>query len=123
MPIAAELRRKLYNTRAWADARARVLARAERRCECTGGCGKAHGGVRCPERHLARGTGDGLTHRARVILTVAHLDHNSGELVTDDRLAALCQGCHLRYDQEQHLASRTTNQMRTAELAGQGRLL
>jgi len=34
-----------------------------------------------------------------VVLTVAHLDHDeSNPDVKDDRLAALCQYCHLNYD-------------------------
>lgn len=35
----------------------------------------------------------------RVVLTVAHLDHDeSNHDVKLDRLKALCQACHLRYD-------------------------
>ena len=35
----------------------------------------------------------------RVVLTIAHLDHDeNNHNVTDDRLAALCQYCHLKYD-------------------------
>jgi len=34
-----------------------------------------------------------------IVLTIAHLDHNPENWeVQDDRLAALCQYCHLRYD-------------------------
>lgn len=34
-----------------------------------------------------------------VVLTVAHLDHDeTNHDVSDDRLAALCQYCHLNYD-------------------------
>ena len=37
--------------------------------------------------------------QVKVILTIAHLDHDeTNHEVTDDRLAALCQLCHLRYD-------------------------
>ena len=37
--------------------------------------------------------------KVRVILTIAHLDHDeTNESVTDDRLKAMCQLCHLRYD-------------------------
>jgi hypothetical protein len=37
--------------------------------------------------------------KIKVILTIAHLDHDeTNHAVTDDRLAALCQLCHLRYD-------------------------
>lgn len=35
----------------------------------------------------------------RVILTVAHLDHDeTNQNVKDDRLMAMCQYCHLNYD-------------------------
>jgi len=35
----------------------------------------------------------------KVVLTVAHLDHDeTNHQVTDDRLKAMCQLCHLRYD-------------------------
>lgn len=34
-----------------------------------------------------------------VVLTIAHLDHDeTNHDVTDERLAALCQVCHLNYD-------------------------
>lgn len=38
---------------------------------------------------------------SKVILTVAHLDHQP-ENCADDNLKALCQRCHLRYDAEHH---------------------
>lgn len=35
----------------------------------------------------------------KIILTIAHLDHDEeNQNVQDDRLAALCQKCHLIYD-------------------------
>ncbi|GAF86137.1 unnamed protein product, partial [marine sediment metagenome] len=35
----------------------------------------------------------------KVVLTIAHLDHDEeNHNVTDDRLKAACQLCHLRYD-------------------------
>jgi hypothetical protein len=35
----------------------------------------------------------------KIVLTVAHLDHDEeNHNVQDDRLAALCQRCHLKYD-------------------------
>lgn len=40
---------------------------------------------------------------SRVVLTIAHLDHDKDNHgVTDDRLAALCQACHLGHDRERH---------------------
>ena len=39
-----------------------------------------------------------------VVLTTAHLDHDSdNHEVTDDRLAYLCQACHLGYDRWRHI--------------------
>lgn len=43
----------------------------------------------------------------KVVLTIAHLDHDSeNHDVLDDRLAALCQACHLRYDLQRHITKR-----------------
>ncbi len=43
----------------------------------------------------------------KVVLTIAHLDHDAeNHEVSDDRLAALCQACHLQYDQHRHVAKR-----------------
>jgi len=39
----------------------------------------------------------------KVVLTVAHLDHDTANN-TDENLAALCQKCHLTYDAKQHAA-------------------
>ena len=37
--------------------------------------------------------------KVKVVLTIAHLDHDETNIdVKDDRLKALCQICHLRYD-------------------------
>jgi hypothetical protein len=42
---------------------------------------------------------DGIVKTVKVILTIAHLDHDEeNENISDDRLKALCQLCHLRYD-------------------------
>ena len=41
----------------------------------------------------------GKINARRVVLTVAHLDHDEiNHEVSDDRLKALCQVCHIRYD-------------------------
>lgn len=40
--------------------------------------------------------------KVKVILTIAHLDHDeTNHEVTDDRLMAMCQLCHLRYDSKE----------------------
>jgi hypothetical protein len=42
-----------------------------------------------------------------VVLTIAHLDHDKeNHQVTDDRLRALCQRCHLDYDRSRHITNR-----------------
>lgn len=57
---------------------------------------------------------------SRVVLTVAHLDHDTGpEDVRPDNLAALCQACHLGYDRPRHLARQAENRrarMATADM-------
>ena len=50
----------------------------------------------------------------RIVLTVAHLDHIP-EHCNLDNLRALCQRCHLRYDQGHHAATaRATRRARRA---------
>jgi 5-methylcytosine-specific restriction endonuclease McrA len=39
-----------------------------------------------------------------VVLTIAHLDHQP-ENCAPENLRAWCQRCHLRYDQQQHIAN------------------
>jgi hypothetical protein len=42
-----------------------------------------------------------------VVLTIAHLDHDKHNWeVSDERLRALCQACHLALDLEHHLHRR-----------------
>jgi len=46
----------------------------------------------------------------KVILTIAHLDHDEeNHNVKDERLAALCQKCHLNYDKEEKAKRREVN--------------
>lgn len=43
----------------------------------------------------------------KIILTIAHLDHDKhNHDVSLDRLKALCQRCHLRYDLAHHVRNR-----------------
>lgn len=47
----------------------------------------------------------------KVVLTIAHLDHDEeNHNVTDDRLKAMCQLCHLRYDSEEKKRRRNLTQ-------------
>ena len=61
----------------------------------------------------------------RVVLTVAHLDHDTANRARGN-LAALCQRCHLRHDQDQHVANAAETRQRKREEAvaasGQQRL-
>lgn len=70
------------------EIRPRILERAGNRCEF---CGAEN-----YKPHPVTGS--------RVVLTIAHLDHDEENWdVEDDRLAALCQRCHLRYDHRKHI--------------------
>ena len=70
-----------------------------------------------------------LTHTetgSKVILTVAHLDHNPAN-IADDNLAALCQKCYNSYDgtkfagNRKHNALRDTGQLRLKYAKGSER--
>jgi len=98
------------------EIRPRILARAKHMCE------------RCGVRNRVRGfrTDSGIfveinneTDNAsailrgkkviKVILTIAHLDHNIFHN-EDSNLAALCQRCHLMHDHKQHAETRKRNE-------------
>jgi hypothetical protein len=51
--------------------------------------------------------------RVRIILTVAHLDHQP-ENCDESNLLAMCQRCHLRYDREHHAEQRRLNKDKAA---------
>lgn len=93
-----------------------ILERADNRCEC---CGLANGvfvwaakfWIKDDKgryklrsiwfRHMqdAQREADGHVRRIKVVLTVSHTDHDEcNHMVALNRLKALCQLCHLRYD-------------------------
>ena len=86
----------------WPAIRARILLRAGNRCE---GCGLPNGalGVRLPDGAFvetpdhAAGTWVGGRKVMRVVLTVAHLNHDTADN-RDENLRAWCQQCHNRHD-------------------------
>ena len=85
---------KLY-PKDWKQTRARILKRAGNRCECEGECGLHSTTGRCVEVNH----GKAKYAQGKIILTIAHLDHDeTNHDVVDNRLKALCQRCHLRYD-------------------------
>jgi hypothetical protein len=80
----------------WPAISRRIRDRSNGRCECHGECG-LHPGRRCEEQNgrtakWAKGV---------IVLTVAHLNHD-GMDCRDENLKAMCQRCHLRYDQDLH---------------------
>ena len=100
MPIKPENRDRYPDN--WPEIRARILKRANDKCEF---CRVENYSI------LARGVDFGknppTVHYSKVVLTVAHLDHEP-ENCSDDNLKALCQKCHLEYD-------RSDNQKKAAE--------
>lgn len=98
MPISPE--NKARYPKEWAQISMRIRERSGWQCEQT------VNGVRCEARqnepHPVTGS--------RVILTVAHLDHTP-ENCADDNLKAMCQRCHLRYDQHHHTSCDKTGDL------------
>ena len=93
----------------WKDISLAIRERAGQRCECEGECG-LHPGQRCEERN---GT-FAKWAKGKIILTVAHLNHTPEDCRASN-LKAMCQRCHLRYDQELHQRhSRETRRSRKA---------
>lgn len=100
MPIHPDLRH-LYGP-AWRQISLSRRSRAGWRCEW---CDAEHG-----QPNPVTGS--------KVVLTVAHLDHDPTNNA-EDNLAALCQRCHLAYDADHHrrnAAATRRRQMQTAEL-------
>ncbi len=76
-----------------------------------------------PEGHEADMLAEFGVKFTKIILTIAHLDHDhKNHQVTDDRLAALCQRCHLILDMPYHVANRKANAHRKKEIANQTNL-
>lgn len=98
MPIKPENRERYPAN--WKAIRRKILDRAQYRCECEGECGLHRtnpGPRRCTETHGR----PAAWAKGKVVLTIAHLDHRP-ENCADDNLKAMCQRCHLRYDNELH---------------------
>jgi len=53
---------------------------------------------------------NGKDKAIKIVLTIAHLDHDeTNHDVKDERLAALCQKCHLGYDAKEKKRRRMSN--------------
>lgn len=97
---------KKYPKNWLSEIRPRILERAKNKCEC---CGlenksivysfKENGKIQWKDVMCVFDYEIFEPKKVKVILTVAHLDHDeTNHEVTDDRLKAMCQLCHLRYD-------------------------
>lgn len=115
MPIRPEMRALYPAPKVWREIRARILERAGHRCEW---CKKPNGQhvnafdrgvwwdfdrlIFRDERGRTANQPVGAGKIVRVVLTIAHLDHNPANNDEEHNLRALCQRCHLRYDAREH---------------------
>lgn len=95
MPIKPENRNRYPKN--WKQIRAAILDRAGNRCEFCG-----------VENHTYR-LNPKTGQQARIVLTIAHLDHTPEHCVPDN-LRALCQRCHNAYDAEHRKQTRKESQ-------------
>ena len=93
--------------------------RAGGQCECLGQCGSRHHPTRA--RCTALNGQPHPSSGSRVVLTVAHLDHQP-EHNDDANLLAMCQACHLAYDAEHHAQTRAATLI-AATIAGMAQQL
>jgi len=93
------------------------FGRAESMCECAGEC-ESHDDPWCGAFH---GDSHPITG-SKVVLTVAHLDHDTKN--NDYRnLKAMCQRCHLNYDKDHHALNAAKTRRKKRISAGQMVLL
>lgn len=84
----------------WEQIRERILIRANDHCEECGVKNHTYRKADKPNKH-------GYYKVTFIVLTIAHLDHDKeNHEITDDRLKALCQRCHLKYDLHRHIENR-----------------
>lgn len=116
MPIKPE-NKKLY-PKNWKEIREQILKRANNKCEFCGvenhsiGYRDYKGNfVKLNENPKENDEDDVLNnHIFRIVLTVAHLDHNPQNNAPEN-LKALCQKCHLNYDIEHHKETRAMSKI------------
>lgn len=103
------------------EIRPNILERARDACEL---CGKANREFIVPSKCCREPIFDERNRclscrkpRSRIVLTIAHLDHD----VTNnkaDNLKALCQRCHLRHDAKLHAENaRKTRERKSGQMA------
>ena len=101
----------------WKEIVAQVAARSGGQCECGGQCGACRSGVRCLAVNRLPHPDTG----SKVVLTTAHLDHDTMHNEMGNLMHA-CQSCHLRYDRTLHTQNARRTRIRRREEAGQMRL-
>jgi len=104
----------------WEEISTAIRERSGGCCECSGECGlhRIHPGPRrCEERNGEKAK----WARGKIILTVAHLDHDT---TNNDpaNLKAMCQRCHLRYDHKHHMQNAAITRRRQKVEAGQSEM-
>lgn len=101
----------------WKRISSKIRERDHNRCKF---CGVRNHAVGYRDRDGAFHVSEGMQQEAdmldgrrliRIVLTVAHLDHDTSNN-DPDNLAALCQRCHLRYDAALHAANASTTRDR-----------
>lgn len=98
----------------WRDLVAAVRERSGDRCECSGECGAPLCQAGCEARNKQPHPVTG----SRVVLTTAHLDHDTTHNDLGN-LRHMCQSCHLRYDKALHRKNATRTRIRHREEGGQ----
>lgn len=113
----------------WAERRARILDRDGNCCKfcgvpnhmiiTRGAKGNWWEAFYQDGEHLAF---TGHSRPVKIILTIAHLDRGDKDCL-DNRLAALCQRCHLLYDIKLHVSNAAQTRRLKKESLGQTSLL
>ena len=96
----------------WKVIVAEIRKRSGGRCDCIGECGlhespgfEIGGSVVLLARRCSEINGRKARYaRGKVVLTVAHLDHNPQNSLRHN-LRDMCQRCHLRYDNKIHVSN------------------
>ena len=100
--------------KSWKRISREIRERSGGQCECSGECG-LHRTNPGPRRCIERNGQQAVWAKGKVVLTVAHLNHNTRDSRRSN-LKAMCQRCHLRYDAKIHrLHARQTRERRTGQ--------
>lgn len=102
------------------EIRPRILEREGHRCKFCHRPNRSDLPARCCKEPIFDERGRCCScgkRRPRVVLTIAHLDHDTTNN-DDSNLAALCQRCHLDHDKHQHAQNaRATRERKAGQLA------